>query len=408
MDYKLLSSLYYQDKAKYEYIYNNRINSDSTYIFDFNIDKYPAFVVITPEILDKLQLIFELNSKLQSYKRKLPILAINQYSKKCLVDEIKKTNDIENIYSTKKEIKMILNSPQTTKKNRFYGLVKKYEKMTNNEFIPLQTCLDIRNLYDEFALQDVLKDDPDNMPDGKYFRTQGVFVRSSSGKDVHTGIYPESKIIELMDSSLKFLNDEKYNFFIRIAIFHYIFGYIHPFYDGNGRMSRFMSSYLLSQKLDILVALRLSYIIKEKQASYYKMFKISNDKKNKGDLTYFVIKFFEFVIESLQELISALDFKHTQLTYYAKLCSNLANLNDNKLFFSITYILVQNELFEDEDDYIDFKFLKDILNFNNQKIGDSKLRALLKELENINLIITDKSHRFYSYKINLDELEKYN
>ena len=152
MEYTLLSSLFYQDKTKYEQTYQNRINSESTYKLDFTINEFPAFVMITHEILENIQKIFELNSKLNILELKLPKLAIDQYTKKCLVDEIKKTNDIESVYSTKKEIKRILNSPNSTKKNRFWGLVIKYEKIIKGEKIDLKTCSDIRKLYDEFAL----------------------------------------------------------------------------------------------------------------------------------------------------------------------------------------------------------------------------------------------------------------
>ncbi|WP_409373627.1 Fic family protein [Ureibacillus thermosphaericus] len=45
---------------------------------------------------------------------------------------------------------------------------------------------------------------------------------------------------------------------IKVAIGHYFFGYIHPFYDGNGRTSRFISSLYLSKTLGNILALSLS------------------------------------------------------------------------------------------------------------------------------------------------------
>lgn len=128
MDYKLLSSLYYEDKVKYEKIYQNRINSESTYNLNFNINKFSAFVVLTPEILEIIQKILELNYELNNYVCQLPQLSIDLYSKKCLITEIKKTNDIENIYSTKKEIKRILNSPDGARKIDFTVLLKSTKK----------------------------------------------------------------------------------------------------------------------------------------------------------------------------------------------------------------------------------------------------------------------------------------
>ncbi|WP_318259784.1 Fic family protein [Ruminococcus sp. YRD2003] len=67
------------------------------------------------------------------------------------------------------------------------------------------------------------------------------------------GLAPESKIIDTMNKSLDVFNNNDIDIFMRIAVFHYLFGYIHPFYDGNGRTSRFISSYLLSRQLNPLI-----------------------------------------------------------------------------------------------------------------------------------------------------------
>ena len=80
-----------------------------------------------------------------------------------------------------------------------------------------------------------------------------------------------------MSKALDFLNHSEISTPVRVAVFHYMLGYIHPFYDGNGRMARFISSYTLSQEMDPLIGVRLSYTIKENIAAYYKLFKETND-----------------------------------------------------------------------------------------------------------------------------------
>lgn len=40
---------------------------------------------------------------------------------------------------------------------------------------------------------------------------------------------PESKIIEYMNKALYILNDQSIDILIRVSLFHYYFGYIHPF-----------------------------------------------------------------------------------------------------------------------------------------------------------------------------------
>lgn len=116
---------------------------------------------------------------------------------------------------------------------------------------------------------------------------------------IYKGVQPESVIIKYITKSLEFLNRDDVNFLFRIAIFHYLFGYIHPFYDGNGRTSRFISSALLYENMrtDIL-AFRLSYTLKQNINEYYKVFKECNDPKNKGDLTPFVYMFFSYDTQS--------------------------------------------------------------------------------------------------------------
>ena len=106
-------------------------------------------------------------------------------------------------------------------------------------------------------------------------------VESATQKEIHRGIYPESKIIECMEQALKVLNANEMDELFKVAVFHYLFGYIHPFYDGNGRTSRFISSYLLSKEFEPTIAYRLSYTIKENIKEYYQAFKICNDRHNK-------------------------------------------------------------------------------------------------------------------------------
>ena len=96
--------------------------------------------------------------------------------------------------------------------------------------------------------------------------------------NVHEGLYLESKIIEIMNQSLSLLNDENIDVLIRLVIFRFIFGYIHPFYYGNGRMTRFISSYKMSEVFNLAVCLKISYKIKEIRIQYQRMFENVEEK----------------------------------------------------------------------------------------------------------------------------------
>ena len=106
-------------------------------------------------------------------------------------------------------------------------------------------------------------------------------------------------------------------------MFHYFFGYIHPFYDGNGRLSRYISSYYLSKVLDPIAALRLSIACKSRQKDYYEAFKITNDVRNKGDITYFVLQFLDILKTGLEDYLDDLTDKVNQYHYYQKKQSQL-------------------------------------------------------------------------------------
>lgn len=267
---------------------------------------------------------------------------MSQYAKRCLLDEIYSTNEIEGIQSTRKEINDILETKEKPKKyKRLFALVKKYETLINNTELSLLSCKNIRELYNDFVLEDVVKEDSENAPDGELFRKGPVYVQKN-GENIHRGLVPEAEIIHSMTKSLGVLNNEDYHFLISIAVFHYMFGYIHPFYDGNGRMSRFISSYKLSERLNFLISCQLTCAIKDKLASYYKAFNITNDEKNKGDLTYFVLVFLDVIIAAEEDLMEALQERINRLAFYRQF---IEKITTEKKMAQIVFILIQNTLF---------------------------------------------------------------
>lgn len=347
MKYELLRNLYYKDQSNYKSTYEKRRNSDCAFHLGIDINGNPAFFLMTPDLYEQIYRIARKDNALSLLWKELPGVAIRQYIRKSLIGEIVGTNDIEQVHSSRKEIGEALNANgRKLKNNRFKDITNRYSLLSREKY-EFKSCADIRAIYDNLLYEEIKKENPDDLPDGEFFRKSSVDVRTGTDKIVHTGIHPEKKIIETMDRALSFLNIEGVNIFFRIAVFHYLFGYIHPFYDGNGRLSRFISSAMLIKNLFTpLVAYRLSVTLKDKKKQYYNAFDICNDPKNKGDLTPFVYMFFDVITEAVDVLGRSVRHKKSSLDYYFEHLDLLPGVS-NKHLLGIYGLLVQASLFSE-------------------------------------------------------------
>lgn len=399
MEYELLSKIFYKKPTEYESIYDARFNSEASIKLPIKIHENVGFIFNTNEITKLLVKIYKTINKINLLRTHLPNIAINSYIIKSLKDEIALTNEIEGVRSTRKEIEDAIDSIKNDKSARFKGLVDKYFKLISNEIIPLNNCEDIRTIYDALVLPEIEKE---NLPDGILFRKKPVQVVSATQKEKHRGIMPESKIIESLDLCLDFLKNDDIDSLIKISAFHYLFGYIHPFYDGNGRTSRFISSYLIKNELDVLLALKLSYTVKNNINKYYKAFDVCNDRKNKGDITFFVVTFLELLSQASDDLYTKIADLNDQLNYYNNIINMLVNekvLNDKQA--KCIFILCQNRLFDDT--YMNMSTLTELL-----EKSDTTTRKILKSLESKNLLVKSRNKNQYLYSANLDSLSSQN
>lgn len=395
MEYKSLSKLFYSDKDNYEKEYQNRYNSEYAVHIDFSINDYPAFFILEPSLYHKTIDIYKTDKRIKELRHILPEKAIDHFALRCLIDEIILTNDIEGVYSSRREINSVLSELKTKSQGkRYMGLVQKYLMLQNDETMSFATCEDIRSLYNDLVYPEIKEDNPDNLPDGKIFRNDSASVVSATQKELHRGVYPESKIIECMKKALDILNDDKIEFLFRVSIFHYLFGYIHPFYDGNGRTSRFISSYLLSKEFESIIGYRISYSIKENIKEYYQAFKTCNSKHNRGDLTPFIIMFTDIINYSLHQLEIALMKRYQQLKHYRD-CIKSLPYGLNQKYANIYFLLIQASLFSENG--ISTQELMEIT-----KSSRTTITNRLKILSENRLIIKKHSGNVRFYSLNLD------
>ena len=394
MNYELLSSLYYKSKNEYEQEYNNRFNSIASKRLNISIEENQCFYILTEEVVNKLYNVMVLNQELNKLTSEIPRIALQRYIKKCLIGEIVLTNEIEGVVSTRKDINEILENVED-KNKRLTGLVNKYLKLCSEENIDIITCNDVRNIYNDLLWEEISEDDKLNLPDGVYFRKEGVDVLSPFKKVIHKGVMPEEKINLMMTQALNILNDRDIIPILRIAIFHYLFGYIHPFYDGNGRTSRFISSYLLSKELNTLTGFGLSYAIKENISQYYKGFKTVNEKKNKGDLTPFIISFLDILSKELESLNNSVIKRINIINRYSKIIEVMEKKDKQKQ--NIIFVIFQETLFGEAG--IDVSSLVEFTETSKYKVTQ-----VLKEYDD--MLIKNKIGRKNYYSFDLDDVDK--
>ena len=404
MSYQELRKLYYQDQKRYKEVYEARFESEDAVRIDFNVSGKQAFFVQDTEVLKLALQIERLDKEVRQLSAGLPEIAKEQYSRKCLIDEIVLTNKIEGVHSSRKEIGEVLDtlqerSDRVGKKKRFQGLVNKYLKLMIHEPLTLETCGDVRAIYDELFLQEVISEAPDHAPDGKIFRKAQSAVYSATDKVIHTGLMPESRIIEAMEQALRFLNDESVDLMYRLCIFHYMIEYIHPFYDGNGRLGRFIVSYYLAESLDPLLAYRISETIKENIKAYYDAFMICNDPHELGDLTPFLLMMLRMILAAVRDLRESLNRRLIRLHRYLALVESFDDAQENEKLLNLYGVLVQASLFSEKG--ITMAELTGGLSMSYNTI-----RKLFAQIEERGLLcVSTHERKTKYYEIDLDRLD---
>jgi len=402
MKYETLEKIFYKYPNDYDTVYKQRFNNELAYKLPIFINGNQAFFLSSLEMVNNVTDILNISKSIETLlntnflklaKDKVSTdLVNNKIIAKTLIKEIILTNDIEGIISTRKEvIEALENKSNSTKKIRFQGLVEKYSKIIKDEEIEFNTSKKVRFLYDDIVSNEI---NEDSKPDGEIFRKEIVYVTTVTQNVKHKGLIPESAIIEAMESSFRILDDENIPSLFRTAIFHYLIGYIHPFYDGNGRLSRFISSYLLKKDLNVYIALNLSYAIKKKINKYYESFNICNNPKNKGELTYFINIFLEIVSDSAISFYNNLKDSLDKMIFYIETIINSKFSYSEK---SILIQLIQSYLFSYNEITID-----ELVEYSDVNVTTT--REILNKLIELNFLSRKRVGK-YIYSLVIEKIE---
>lgn len=405
MGYTNLHTLFHYDETAWDALYRTLFSSPlsrhvAIFIRPFGSSMPPveAFFCYTEEMMHRVEDIGRGFGYLTRTMDSLPGAAIDQFTRHCLIEEIQSSNEIEGVRSTRQEISRAMDGQKyraSSERIRLWSVVNKYDKLLRREEISFRTSADLRAFYDEFILSEVREANPEAVPDGRLFRAGSVDVLSDKGKILHRGVYPEEEIIRYMDTALAFLHNDTVPVLIRLSAFHYLFGYIHPFYDGNGRMARFITSYGLAKIFNPLVGIRLSLTIKQALRTYYKLFEITNAYGNRGDLTPFIIGFLGIISKSITRTDELLSERKEKLDNAMK---QLRRIITDEKDYRLYDVLLQAALFSEEG-----VSLEELCNEL-----DAKPRTLRERLKRIppSHILVNREQRMHRYRLNLALLDR--
>jgi len=218
---------------------------------------------------------------------------------KAMEDEIASSLTIESIDFSRDSVRKILRgyAPADESENRIFGMKKGLEFISDpdNEI----TEETIHTLYD-IAIGQYLPENDKLKPD-MFYRHDSVYI---VGQEVeHTGL-PYEKLPEYMSKFITFINAEStMNDLLKAAVIHFYIAYLHPYFDGNGRMARLMHLwYLKRQGYSSALFIAFSSYIERGRKGYYSAYSLAEgNAKISGvmDVTPFLVYFIENVYNKL-------------------------------------------------------------------------------------------------------------
>jgi Fic family protein len=272
-------------------------------IFEFEEKKF--YFVETYELKQRID-------KIKSFWKNTEYLVKEKFSfellKETLTFEGYYSSTIEGAHSTVKRAKILAKGYEKPKNkdeimvlNNFKALIELREK---NELINHNLIKNLHKIITDKTLED------EN--DSGIYRKEANMIVDDKQKIIFSPPANIDNMNKMLDKLLKFLEVDEFkkpidDIYKSIA-FHFLFAYIHPFMDGNGRTVRILFTYLLKYYgYDMFYYISLSEIIYRKKAKgYYKSFldveRSNFDDKNSYDMTYFFYYMTDIMLQGLEIL----------------------------------------------------------------------------------------------------------
>ena len=230
-----------------------------------------------------------------------------RYGLKAAEDEIVATSAIESIDFSRDSVRRILKgmAPKDEQESRIIGLKSGLEFIADPAHEITEENL--HRLY-LMAVNDFLPDDL-KLAKGHLYRHDTVYVVSDRVE--HAGL-DYKKVPEFMKALIAFIQrEDEINDLLKAAIIHFYLAFVHPYFDGNGRMARLMHLWFLIQKgYQSALFIPFSSQIEKSRKAYYDAFTaVEENRKYSGriDVTPFLLYFTDNVYNKMKESSTPLE-----------------------------------------------------------------------------------------------------
>ncbi len=319
-----------------------------------------------------------------------------QFMHRGLMEEAIATSQLEGANTTTKVAKEFLRTGRKAKNKSEHMILNTYETMKaiENDYKDKKLSLEILFELHDMITKNTIEEDRI----GKFRKNEDkIVVQDALTGEIAFETPPIEFVKQEMSKLILFANDELETEFIhpiiKAIMLHFWIGYLHPFFDGNGRLARILFYwYLLRNNYWAFAYLPISAIIKKSPKQYSMSYMYTEQDDN--DLTYFL----DYNMRKIKQAIREFEeYIQRQFKDNLKLSKNLKinfQLNDRQ-------IQLLKYLNEDENKYTT---LKTYININ--QISNKTAIKDLKELEKKEFLISKKIGRNIYY-YGSSKIEKY-
>ena len=324
MTYPTLEKLFYKDASSKRYENHReqlllRLEAESTFRTGITLEHGELFCAVPRELSVANERVLRRERRVSALWKALPPVALGAFLRSLILDEVVYSNEIEGVHSTRRQIEVALNEAKRDTSSLagaakrphapFMEFARLYLGLTDNPQLP-NALQDIRDIYDA-VMRDSL-DDEDQIKHS-LFRTRPVVIESNRGKILHEGVMPKTTIKKMLEQMLALMHSEEIPEIYSALLSHFLFEYVHPFYDGNGRTGRYLLALSLSTPLSQPTVLSLSRVIAENKSAYYKAFDITERPLNCSEATHFVMTMLDLIGQAQEDLMADLQQKRASL-----------------------------------------------------------------------------------------------